>query len=217
MLNPESRREHDRFGGNGGLSLRRVSAIRRVLTFQVRYNDTEPDDEWFGKRLRVLPGERVATGDEGVLAVEDVYYEKPMGFHVRGGGEKLKEEVWKNPERRKAIFEYCPELSLIMDMKLERERCDDDNGEGGLGPTDAEKVRFPLVLFGGMLTPSRRKRKRRRKMKRRRKTERRKKMKRRGEMKRRRAMKRERRRKMKRRRGKTRVIPENKPYNKART
>lgn len=140
MLTSRSRKEHDHFGGNGGLSLRRVSTIRRVLTFQERYNDTEPDDEWFGKRLRVLPDERVATGDEGVLAVEDVYYEKPMGFHLRGGGEKLKDEVWKNPERRKAIFEYCPELSLIMDMKLERERCKDDNGEGGLGPTDAERV-----------------------------------------------------------------------------
>lgn len=140
MLTSVSRREHDAFGGHGGLSLRRVSTIRRVLNFQERYNDTEAEDEWFGKRLRVLPDERIATGDSGVLSVEDVYYEKPMGFHLRGGGEKLKDEVWKNPERRKSIFEYCPELSLIMDMKLEIEKCEDDNGEGGLGPTDAEKV-----------------------------------------------------------------------------
>ena len=63
-----------------------------------------------------------------------------MGYHVREGGQNLRDGVWKDPERRKQIFEYCPELSLIMDMKLERERCEGDNLEGGIGPTDAEKV-----------------------------------------------------------------------------
>ncbi|KAK2022599.1 hypothetical protein LX32DRAFT_602539 [Colletotrichum zoysiae] len=130
----------DRFSGNGGLSLRRVSSIKKVLQFQERYNDTEAEDEWFGKRLWVMKGEKVAHGNKGVLAVEDVYMEKPMGYHVRDGGNSLSDAVWKDPKQRKKIFNYCPELSMIMDMKLERERCDDDNGEGGLGPTDAEKA-----------------------------------------------------------------------------
>ncbi|KAJ0165696.1 hypothetical protein CTA2_10309 [Colletotrichum tanaceti] len=129
----------DHFSGNGGLSLRRVSSIQKVLQFQERYNDTEAEDEWFGKRLWVMQGEKVAHGKKGALAVEDFYMENPMGYHVRDGGQSLSDNVWKDPEQRKKIFEYCPEISMIMDMKLERERCDDDNGEGGLGPTDAEK------------------------------------------------------------------------------
>src|SRR2546430_2179122 len=90
-----SRTPDDRFSGNGGLSLRRASAIRRVLAFQSRFNDTNPEDEWFGRRLSVLPGEKVAKGLDGVLAVEEVYVEKPMGFHIRDGGKSLKDEVWK--------------------------------------------------------------------------------------------------------------------------
>ncbi|KAF6838735.1 hypothetical protein CPLU01_02268 [Colletotrichum plurivorum] len=129
----------DRFSGNGGLSLRRVSSIKRVLQFQERYNDTDAEDEWYGKRLWVMQGEKVAHGTKGVLAVEDVYIEKAMGYHVRDGGNTLSENVWKNATQRKKIFDYCPELSMIMDMKLERERCDGDNKEGGIGPTDAEK------------------------------------------------------------------------------
>ncbi|TEA11214.1 hypothetical protein C8034_v000976 [Colletotrichum sidae] len=134
----------DRFSGNGGLSLRRVSAIKRVLQFQERYNDTEAEDEWFGKRLWVMQGEKVAHGRKGVLAVEDVYLEKPMGYHVKNGGTELPDKVWKDPKQRKRIFDYCPELSLIMDMKLERERCDGDNHEGGIGPTDDEKEKAKI-------------------------------------------------------------------------
>ncbi|TLD31291.1 hypothetical protein PspLS_02225 [Pyricularia sp. CBS 133598] len=128
------RKKDDRFSGNGGLSLRKVSAIRRVLNFQERYNNTEPEDEWFGRRVWVLPGERVASGFDGMLAVEDVYMQRPMGFHVREFGRTLSDDVWKNHEQRQKIFEYCPELSLIMDMKLERERCEGDDREGTIKP-----------------------------------------------------------------------------------
>ncbi|KAL8387890.1 hypothetical protein RB595_009600 [Gaeumannomyces hyphopodioides] len=133
----------DRFSGNGGLSLRKVSAIRRVLGFQARFNDTEPEDEWFGKRLWILPGEKVASGVDGALALEDVYVENPMGFHIRDGGKDLKDAIWKNKEQRKKLFNYCPELALIMDMKLERQRCKGDNGESNLSQAqlDAAKRR----------------------------------------------------------------------------
>jgi hypothetical protein len=128
----------DQFSGNGGLSLRRVSAIKQVLEFQARYNDSEPEDEWFGKRMYILPGAKVASGNDGVLAVEDVYMESPMGFHVRNGGMQLADAVWKEPIQRKKIFDYCPELSLIMEMKLEKERCPGDNKEGEIVPTPEE-------------------------------------------------------------------------------
>ncbi|KAI0971815.1 hypothetical protein F4678DRAFT_76425 [Xylaria arbuscula] len=120
----------DRFSGNGGLSIRRVSAIRRVLAFQERYNDTNPEDEWFGTRVWVLPGAKVAAGKMGQLAVEDHYIPDAMGFHLRDGGHALADQVWKDPAQRKTIFAYCPELSLILDMKLERERCFGDRLDG---------------------------------------------------------------------------------------
>ncbi|KAI0550256.1 hypothetical protein F4679DRAFT_583752 [Xylaria curta] len=123
----------DRFSGNGGLSIRRVSTIKRVLRFQERYNDTNPEDEWFGIRLWVLSGAKVASGQDGQLAVEDQYIAKAMGFHVRDGGHGVADSVWKDPGQRKTIFDYCPELSLIMDMKLERERCPGDNLDGTIG------------------------------------------------------------------------------------
>lgn len=127
-----SRTEDDRFSGNGGLSLRRLSAIRRVLKFQERRNDTTPEDEWFGTRVTVLPGANVASGKNGQLAVEDTYIPNAMGFHVRDGGNELNPTVWKNANQRKEIFAYCPEISFIMDMKLEVERCSGDDKEGNI-------------------------------------------------------------------------------------
>ncbi|PHH62559.1 hypothetical protein CDD81_6874 [Ophiocordyceps australis] len=124
-------RQDGGFSGAGGLSLRRVSAIRRVLGFQERHNNSEPEDEWFGKRLLVMPGERVATGLDGALAVENVLIDKPMGYCIRDGGAHLDPSVWNSPEVRKGVFDYCPELALIADMKLERERCPDDDKQGG--------------------------------------------------------------------------------------
>jgi hypothetical protein len=133
------RTEEDRFAGNGGLSLRRISSVRKILAFQSRYNDTEPEDEWFGKRITVLPGAKVATGaQENHFSVEAVWHEKPMGYHVKDGGEDLAEDVWKDPEKRRKNFEYCPELAMIMPMKLERERCDGDNREGEIVDEEAK-------------------------------------------------------------------------------
>ncbi|KAI1426203.1 hypothetical protein F5Y12DRAFT_794715 [Xylaria sp. FL1777] len=51
-----------RFGGNGGLSLRRVSAIIEVLRDQVRVDGSEPEDVWLTERLGHRPGARMANG-----------------------------------------------------------------------------------------------------------------------------------------------------------
>jgi hypothetical protein len=134
------RSEGDRFAGNGGLSLRRVSAVRQILSFQTRYNGTEPEDEWFGKRITVLPGAKVANGDEeDHFSVEAIWHEKPMGYHVQDGGTNLADDVWKEHDRRKENFNYCPELAMIMPMKLERERCEGDNKEGEIIEVQADE------------------------------------------------------------------------------
>ncbi|KAI0195101.1 hypothetical protein EV127DRAFT_332554 [Xylaria flabelliformis] len=51
-----------RFGGNGGLSLRRVSAIIEVLRYQERADGSEPEDVWLTERLGHRPGARMANG-----------------------------------------------------------------------------------------------------------------------------------------------------------
>ncbi|KAI1742531.1 hypothetical protein F4680DRAFT_463982 [Xylaria scruposa] len=48
-----------RFGGNGGLSLRRVIEI---LRHQVRADGSEPEDVWLTERLGHRPGARMANG-----------------------------------------------------------------------------------------------------------------------------------------------------------
>ncbi|KAI0909879.1 hypothetical protein F4823DRAFT_638402 [Ustulina deusta] len=51
-----------RYGGNGGLSLRRVSAIIEILRDQVRVDGSEPEDVWLTERLGHRPGARMANG-----------------------------------------------------------------------------------------------------------------------------------------------------------
>ncbi|KAI1180298.1 hypothetical protein F4777DRAFT_309301 [Nemania sp. FL0916] len=51
-----------RFGGNGGLSLRRVSAILSILRQQSRADNSEPEDVWLTERLGHRPGARMANG-----------------------------------------------------------------------------------------------------------------------------------------------------------
>lgn len=55
-----------------------------------------------------------------------------MGYHLRSGAGNLPKGVWQNREQRRRIINYCPEIAIILDMKLERERCPGDNGEGVL-------------------------------------------------------------------------------------
>jgi hypothetical protein len=157
-----------RFGGNGGLSLRRVSAIIDVLRNQERVPGSEPEDVWLTERLGHRPGSKLAngtisstfsgemhSGDEihvdGKAAVggkqgarqynggkkvynssleaaadgeyieeidswRDGFYE-PMGYHTGGSGSTLHSAIWGTPERRKHVWEYCPEvkMTLVMD------------------------------------------------------------------------------------------------------
>lgn len=134
----------DRFFGSGGLSLRRMSIIRQVLEFQARYNDTDSEDKWFGTRVELLPGAKVPPDLMHALAVEDVYFEKPMGFHIRNGGSSLPVQVWLDPNQRQAILDYCPELALIMDMRLKREACPGDDSFGVVSPNGPNDMRLKM-------------------------------------------------------------------------
>lgn len=51
-----------KWGGNGGLSLRKVSAILDILRNQVRAHGTAPEDVWLAERLALRPGAKMANG-----------------------------------------------------------------------------------------------------------------------------------------------------------
>jgi hypothetical protein len=114
-----------KFGGNGGLSLRRLSRIREVLEFQKRQDDSHSEDVWFASRLGLLPGANMCPPEkEKEFAVEAVWYDKPMGYHMLPGNSPAP-NVWAIHQRRREIYEYCPEVKIILDMYLEREKCGD--------------------------------------------------------------------------------------------
>ncbi|KAI0200493.1 hypothetical protein F4808DRAFT_460843 [Astrocystis sublimbata] len=130
-----------RFGGNGGLSMRRVSAIIEVLRDQVRADNSEAEDVWLTERLGHRPGARMANGslsltfsgeinpgdpsspaadDEGYYLkgsddLREGFYE-PMGYHTGGGGAFLHGKVWGEPRLRKHIWDYCPEVKMTLAM-----------------------------------------------------------------------------------------------------
>ncbi|KAL8838577.1 MAG: hypothetical protein Q9176_004974 [Flavoplaca citrina] len=115
------------WNGGGGLSLRRVSRIQQVLSFQSRQDDQDSEDKWLTDRIKVLPNVKLPNYEaEKKFAVEGVWDEKPMGIHVPSSNDVLLRDVWDDPERRKQMLEYCPEIKMIVAMKLERERCQED-------------------------------------------------------------------------------------------
>jgi hypothetical protein len=62
-----------RFGGNGGLSLRRVSRIIDVLKNQQRISGSEPEDVWLTERLGHRPGAKLANGTASLTFSGEMY------------------------------------------------------------------------------------------------------------------------------------------------
>ncbi|KAG0648499.1 hypothetical protein D0Z07_5375 [Hyphodiscus hymeniophilus] len=62
-----------RFGGNGGLSLRRVSRIIDILQNQKRIPGTEPEDVWLTERLGHRPNAKLANGTASLTFSGEMY------------------------------------------------------------------------------------------------------------------------------------------------
>ena len=115
---------NDAFPGSGGLSSRRISKLKEVLAFRDRQDDGDPEDRWFTGRLGTMPDAKIASAEvEAQFCVQDVYHETPMEFHISSGGTNFHPGVWPDVEQQKKIFGWCPEIKMILDRKLERERC----------------------------------------------------------------------------------------------
>ncbi|KAI9851002.1 MAG: hypothetical protein M1838_004694 [Thelocarpon superellum] len=112
-------------GGDGGFSLRRISRVMEVLRFQTRYvEDIDPEDEWLAARIGNLPNAKMASpNDERRFCVEDQWYEQPMGYHLGRVLEASGDPIWNDPQRRRAIFDYCPEVKMVLPMVKVNRTC----------------------------------------------------------------------------------------------
>jgi hypothetical protein len=111
------------YGGNGGLSLRKVSKILSVLQRQRRpHNDGALEDLWLTDRLRNLEGAHMpnATVSKS-FSVESVWDEQPLGYHVGWLGVHH-EQIWDENWQVGHIMQYCPEVKMILGMKLDRDK-----------------------------------------------------------------------------------------------
>ncbi|TPX17063.1 uncharacterized protein E0L32_012276 [Thyridium curvatum] len=138
------------FGGNGGLSLRRVSSIIEVLRNNSRPHGGPPEDVFLSNALNERPGARMANGRlsstfsgemhsgqketiahwfkgsdgensegwiEGIDDWREGFYE-PMGFHTGASGTTLHGAIWGTPQLRAHMWNYCPEIKLILQMDV---------------------------------------------------------------------------------------------------
>ena len=104
-----------------------MSRIKEVLQFQSRQDENSVEDRWLVDRLGLMPESKMASAEvEAGFSVEGVWHDKPMGYHLGSSGVGLHKDVWDNVQQRHHIFEYCPEIKMIMDMRFLREQCSED-------------------------------------------------------------------------------------------
>ncbi|KAG4028011.1 hypothetical protein MFRU_025g00770 [Monilinia fructicola] len=111
------------YGGNGGLSLRRVSSILKVLEKERRKpGDGQLEDLWFSNTLNKLEGTRMANAKVSKsFSVESIWDEAPLGYHIGWLGVHHG-QIWDKPEYVSHIMNYCPEVKIILGMKLDNDK-----------------------------------------------------------------------------------------------
>ncbi|KAL3421501.1 hypothetical protein PVAG01_07946 [Phlyctema vagabunda] len=111
------------FGGNGGLSLRRVSKVLQVLDKeQRRDNDVALEDLWLSIRLaRLAHANMPHANTSKTFSVESVWDDTPLGYHIGWLGVHH-EQIWDDPKQVDHILRYCPEVKLILGMKLDNDK-----------------------------------------------------------------------------------------------
>lgn len=139
------------WGGNGGLSLRRISRVLEVLTHQKRPHDSKPEDLWLSERMAHIPASKMANGSVGQqFSGETLYgipmnassgyytddldswrygFYEPMGYHIGGSGGFLHSGIWGRSSQREHIYKYCPEIKMTLPMDVERYLLGECNAE----------------------------------------------------------------------------------------
>ncbi|KAL3428033.1 hypothetical protein PVAG01_01542 [Phlyctema vagabunda] len=113
------------YGGNGGLSLRKVSRILKVLEKRNRpHFDGALEDLWLTSRLAELKGAKMPNATISKhFSVESVWDDNPLGYHVGWLGVHH-EQIWDSERQVKHIMEYCPEVKIILGMSLAGDKPD---------------------------------------------------------------------------------------------
>jgi hypothetical protein len=111
------------YGGNGGLSLRKVSRILKVLETQKRKEgDGQLEDLWLSSRLNQLEGAKMADASiSKTFSVESVWDDNPLGYHIGWLGVHH-EQIWDDEKQVQHILEYCPEVKIILGMRLDGDK-----------------------------------------------------------------------------------------------
>jgi hypothetical protein len=84
-----------KWGGNGGLSLRKVKPIIEILRNQVREPNTIPEDVWLAERLAGRPNARMANGTTSLTFSGEMHGGEAE--HVKPAGKLLPGDRLKKP------------------------------------------------------------------------------------------------------------------------
>lgn len=93
-----------RWGGNGGLSIRRVSAMIDILRNQKRVDGSEPEDVWLAERLAHRPGSKVANGTVSLTFSGEMH--SGEGTKINKGGANATLEAAAEGELVSGIDDY---------------------------------------------------------------------------------------------------------------
>lgn len=92
-----------------------------MLHNQIRIPNSEPEDVWLSDRLGHLTGAKLANGTvANEFSVENTYAERPMGYHLGHSGRGNPAAYLGTPEKRKKVWDYCPEIKMLTDMDPEQ-------------------------------------------------------------------------------------------------
>jgi hypothetical protein len=111
------------YGGNGGLSLRKVSKILQVLEKAKRkIGDGALEDLWLTNHLHSLPNSHMPIANiSKTFSVESVWDDTPLGYHIGWLGVHH-EQIWDDQKQVDHVLEYCPEVKIILGMKLDNDK-----------------------------------------------------------------------------------------------
>lgn len=135
-----------RFGGNGGLSLRRVSSIVEILKNQNRRHDSEPEDVWLSERLGHRPGAKLANGTASLTFSGEMH----AGLEVKLSASKTKSG--KGSKGAKKVTSATPSMSTtdFVPPTAEFIKGIDDWREGFYEPMGYHTGGSGVTLHGGI-------------------------------------------------------------------
>ncbi|GAM91202.1 hypothetical protein ANO11243_092490 [Dothideomycetidae sp. 11243] len=109
-----------KYGGNGGLSLRRVSSIMSLLS-QKSYDprDRRPEDVWLAAEMRNIGIDDICPRDIAKgWGSSSMYSHHPMSYHTGKNGKLLSEAQFGTVALREELYEWCPEIKMHLDMDV---------------------------------------------------------------------------------------------------